>query len=80
MEDADVNRFDLSLGAIIAILDNLLIIGILAARVAGRSRGEYWLGLVLIASVVPLGYLLVASVMRERPVVYIGWIALGWRF
>lgn len=59
-------RFDTLLGAIIAVADNLLIIAILIARLNGAAKLEYRLGLVLTLGIIPLAYLLVASITTGR--------------
>ncbi len=64
------------IGAGVAIIDNLLIIALLVARLAGKQALEYWLGLVLIASVVPLVYLLVQSPAFGRSTIYYIWLWL----
>jgi hypothetical protein len=69
-------RFDTLLGAIIAVADNLLIIAILTARLSGAPKLEYRLGIVLLLSIIPLGYLLVSSITAERSAMYILWIGL----
>ena len=69
-------RFDTLLGAVIAVADNLLIIAILAARLSGAPKLEYRLGIVLLLSIIPLGYLLVSSITEGRGSMYIIWIGL----
>jgi hypothetical protein len=49
------------IGAVVAVGDNVLIITLLLARLAGQPRIEHWLGIVLIGSILPLGYLLVSA-------------------
>jgi hypothetical protein len=72
----DGGRFDTCLGAVIAVVDNLLIISLLLARVAGRAKLEYWLGAILLTSILPLGYLFLSSFRHERQVIYLIWIGL----
>jgi hypothetical protein len=66
----------LLLGAAIAVADNLLITTLLWARVLGRRRLEYGLGLVLIASAVPLAYLLIVTLQTGSSTIYIVWVGL----
>ncbi|HUU44765.1 MAG TPA: hypothetical protein VM118_03440 [Acidobacteriota bacterium] len=64
------------LGAIIAVVDNLLVTALLWARVLGWRGVEHWLGLILIASTVPLAYLLTSALGNGRSVIYAAWLGL----
>jgi hypothetical protein len=60
------------LGAILAVVINLLVIAILAARLVEReSRIEWWLGMTLQLALVPLLYLLVVGIAHRRPPLYL---------
>lgn len=69
-------HFNTLLGAIVAVADNLLIISLLLARLAGKPRVEYWLGVILILSIVPLLYLLISSSRTGQPLIYYTWLGL----
>lgn len=73
---ADLDIFHSRLGAILAVAINILIIAVLMARLAGRPKLEYWLGAVLLVSVVPLGYLFITTLGRGEPVIYLIWLGL----
>ena len=64
------------IGAITAVAYNVMIIALLAARLAQRPRLKYWLGAVAICSVIPLTFLLVVGRSANRPPIYFGWIGL----
>jgi len=64
------------IGAMTAVVYNVLVIALLAARLAERPRLEYWLGAVAICSVIPLSYLLVVARAADRPPIYFVWIGL----
>lgn len=72
----DLEIFHTRLGAILAVVINLLIIGVLLARLAGRPKLEYWLGAILLVSIVPLGYLLIAALGRGESAIYLIWLGL----
>ncbi len=46
-------------GAIVANLINVLVIAVLIARLSNRPKIEYWLGIILTLSIVPLAYLFI---------------------
>ncbi len=64
------------IGAIVANINNLLIIALLLARLAKRPQLEYWLGLLFICSIIPLGYLLFSGFLQKRPFIYFLWLGL----
>ena len=64
------------LGAVIAVVDNLLVTALLWARVLGWRGVEHWLGLILIASAVPLGYLLISALGNGQSAIYVVWLSL----
>ena len=68
--------FNILLGAIIAVADNILIIALLLARLTGKPRVEFWLGLILICSIVPLVYLIASSTHSNQPLIYYVWLGL----
>ncbi len=69
-------EFDNLVGGYIAVIDNLLIIALLTARLAGKPIIEHWLGLLLISSLLPLIYLLLQSPSHERVPIYYLWLSL----
>lgn len=58
-------------GAIVAVLAYALTIGVFTARLAARPALEHWLGLALIALLLPLLYLLFASNTAGRSGLYL---------
>jgi hypothetical protein len=58
------------LGAVVAILIYVLTILVFSARLAGDSRAEHWIGLAVVATGVPIIYLLVTAGGRSRPPLY----------
>lgn len=64
------------IGAVVANVNNLLIIALLLARIAKRDRLEYWLGLLFIFSILPLGYLFLSGFFQKRPFIYFLWLGL----
>jgi len=63
-------------GAIVAVLAYVLTIGVFLARLASRSTLEYWLGLAVIALVLPLLYLLSTWKGAERSGLYVLQVSL----
>jgi hypothetical protein len=57
-------------GAIVANLINLLMIGVFIARLSHRPKIEFWLGIAVISTIGPLVYLFVAAVGFKRPLLY----------
>ena len=57
-------------GAIVANLINLLMIGVFIARLSHRPKVEYWLGIAVISTIGPLVYLFVTAVGFKRPFIY----------
>jgi hypothetical protein len=64
------------LGAVLALSVFWMTIGIFLARLSGKPRLEYGLGLLLILLILPLAYLLVSAFSLGRPRIYFLWIAL----
>lgn len=64
------------LGAILANVINLSTIFIFLARLAQRPQIEYWLGIVFLLNIIPLGYLLYTAYSLRRPLIYFIWIEL----
>jgi hypothetical protein len=58
------------LGALIANLNNILLIAIFIARINRYPKTEYWLGLIFILSVFPLVYIFVKSFEFDRTNLY----------
>jgi len=58
------------LGAVLAVAINTLLILLFVARLGGRPRIEYVLGLVLIAAIIPLAYLFVRAIGAGRSPLY----------
>lgn len=57
-------------GAIVANVSNFLLTSLFIARLYNKPRVEYWLGIIFIASIVPLAYLLVTAIGAKRPPLY----------
>jgi len=57
-------------GAITAVLINILLIGLFIARLNHKPRVEHWLGIATILTVFPLCYLFIAAVRAGRPLLY----------
>lgn len=57
-------------GAIVANLINVLVITVFIARLSNRPKIEYWLGIILISSFVPLTYLFFTAFGFKRPFLY----------
>jgi hypothetical protein len=57
-------------GAITAVLINVLLIALFVSRLAHRPKIEYWLGIVIILGLVPLSYLFITGVYARRPLLY----------
>ena len=57
-------------GAIVANLINVLVIAVLIARLSNRPKIEYWLGIILTLSIVPLAYLFITAIGFKRPFLY----------
>ncbi len=64
------------IGALTANIYNLLVVALLAARLAQRPQLEYWMGLIGICTALPLVYLLVVARSADRPTIYFLWIGL----
>jgi hypothetical protein len=64
------------LGAVVAVLDNSLIVLLLLARLTGRQTLEHSLGLLLICTILPLTYLIIRAPSHDRSAVYYVWIGL----
>jgi len=58
------------IGAIAANLINVLVISVLIARLSNRPKIEYWLGIILILSIVPLAYLFITAFGFKRHFLY----------
>jgi hypothetical protein len=61
-----MKRFSDLLGATVAVADNLLIIALFIARLKGYPQFEYWIGLVLIGSIIPLTLLITSDLFFGR--------------
>lgn len=57
-------------GAIVANLINVLLITVFIARLSHRPKIEYWLGIAVISTIVPLVYLFITAVGFKRPFLY----------
>ena len=57
-------------GAIVANLINVLVIAVFIARLSDSPKIEYWLGIILILSIVPLAYLFITAFGFKRHVLY----------
>jgi hypothetical protein len=57
-------------GAITAVLINVLLICLFMARLSHRPKIEYWLGIVIILGLVPLAYLFITGVIAKCPLLY----------
>ena len=64
------------LGAILALSIFWITIGVFLARLAGKPKLEYSLGLFLILLIFPLIYLLISAFDLGRPKIYFLWIGL----
>jgi len=57
-------------GVIAANLINVLVISVLIARLSNRPKIEYWLGIILILSIIPLAYLFITAFGFKRHFLY----------
>ena len=57
-------------GAITAVLINVLLTALFIARLGHRPRIEYWLGIAVILGLAPLFYLFIAAIGAKRPLLY----------
>jgi len=57
-------------GACVANIVNVFLISLFIARLFDRPRIEYWLGIIIILSIVPLTYLFITAIGMKRPVLY----------
>ena len=57
-------------GAMVANLINVLVISVFVARLSNRPKIEYWLGIILILSIVPLAYLFITAFGFKRHFLY----------
>jgi len=62
-------RLDL-IGACVAQVIFLVTIAVFVCRLAGQARAEWWLGVVLLLTAVPLAYLLLQAPQYARPRLY----------
>lgn len=58
------------IGAIVANVNNVLLIFLFIARIKNLPRIEYWLGLIFILSIVPLTYLFIQALGNNFQVLY----------
>ena len=58
------------IGAVVAVVINLLLIMLFIARLKNTPRLEYWLGILIILNIVPLLILLIRSFEENRPTLY----------
>jgi hypothetical protein len=57
-------------GAIVANLINVLVITVFIVRLSHRPKIEYWLGIALISTLIPLIYLFITAFGFKRPFLY----------
>ncbi len=74
----DINPRNINnlIGAILANVNNLLLIALFLARIARRERLECWLGILFICSIFPLGYLFLSGFFQKRSFIYFLWLGL----
>lgn len=58
------------LGAIVANLNNVLLISIFVARLINKPRIEFGLGIIIFLSMIPLSYLFITACGLNRPLLY----------
>ncbi|MGD9347580.1 MAG: hypothetical protein PVH84_17065 [Candidatus Aminicenantes bacterium] len=58
------------IGAIVANLINVLLIAVFIARLNHRPKIEYWLGIAVISTIVPLVYMFITAIGFKRPFLY----------
>ncbi len=58
------------LGAIVANVNNIILIFLFIARIKKLPRIEYWLGLIFILSIVPLTYLFLKALGSNFQLLY----------
>ena len=64
MEKADL------IGALTAQMIFILCIAVFVVRLLGRPTAEHWLGIILLLTAVPLGYLAYSAPGFDRPTLY----------
>jgi len=73
---ADLTQVSNIVGAIVANLINVLVIAVFIARLSNKPNIEYWFGIILILSIVPLAYLFITAIGIKRPLLYFIQISL----
>lgn len=58
------------LGAVVANINNLILIFLFIARIYKYPRIEYWLGIVFMLSIIPLAIMLIRAFDSKREVLY----------
>ena len=58
------------IGAVVAVLINLLMISLFLLRLKNIPKIEYWIGILVILNIIPLGYLFIKSFKENRPILY----------
>jgi len=58
------------IGAVVAVLINLLMISLFLFRLKNIPKIEYWIGILAILNIIPLGYLFIKSFKENRPIIY----------
>ena len=64
------------MGAVVAVVINILLNTLFIARLKNAPRVEYWLGILVILNIVPLLVLLFRSFEEKRPTLYFIQISL----
>jgi len=57
-------------GAIVANIINIFVIFVFIARLSNRPKIEYWFGIIVILSIIPLTYLFITAIGFKRPLLY----------
>ncbi len=58
------------IGALVANLNNILLLSLFITRLRNKPKIEYWLGIIIILSIVPLSYLFITAIIINRPILY----------
>jgi hypothetical protein len=67
---AETSQVSNLVGAIIANVNNILLIFLFVARIKNKALVEHWLGLIIILSIFPLVYLFVNAFTNDRQPIY----------
>jgi hypothetical protein len=57
-------------GAVTAVLINVLLIALFVARLGQKPKIEYWLGVAIILGLLPLSYLFIMGILARRPLLF----------